>query len=517
MRFTRFKTTLAFAIPAVFTVWVWLDRLSSARSAAAAAESSLSLQVLDEQGKPVMARLRLRDGAGQAKLPELLDGARAVPIHPRYPELGIVFPRDGRLRLPEGKSTIQLERGTEYEPVSIELNAASGQNLKHTVTLRRRIHMAEKGWWSGDLHAHRDPADMPALMEAADLNFAPTLTHWNDRPLLESWPAQNIYPDAQGRTYSIHNAEDERAWGAALFLNLRSPIRLYRPRSEYPPPTVTWQEARANGAYIDLEKMIWWQAPVITALSIPDSLGLACNHFMEEGMMDAEAWGRPRDRVKYPGQSGFAQYVLDLYYNYLGAGLRLPASAGSANGVLKNPIGYNRSYVLLDEPYSYDKWLAGQKAGRNFVTNGPMLFLTVEGKPPGSTLPGSIREVSVRLSASASAPLETVELIVDGAVAKSFKPGAKEFTTTVTKLKIRDGGWLAARCFEQNQLTVRFAHTSPVYFGASPARSPQALLFLRSWVETEMERIRWLPAELLTSEQKTEILEICRKARDFYQ
>ena len=184
---------------------------------------------------------------------------------------------------------------------AIDLNAASGQNLKHTVTLRRRIHMAEKGWWSGDLHAHRDPADMPALMEAADLNFAPTLTHWNDRPLLESWPAQNIYPDAQGRTYSIHNAEDERAWGAALFLNLRSPIRLYRPRSEYPPPTVTWQEARANGAYIDLEKLIWWQAPVITALSIPDSLGLACNHFMEEGMMDAEAWGRPRDRVKYPG------------------------------------------------------------------------------------------------------------------------------------------------------------------------------------------------------------------------
>ena len=117
MRFTRFKTTLAFAIPAVFTAWVWLDRLSSARSAAAAAESFLSLQVLDERGKPVMARLRLRDGAGQAKPPELLDGARAVPIHPRYPELGIVFPRDGRLRLPEGKSTIQLERGTEYEPV----------------------------------------------------------------------------------------------------------------------------------------------------------------------------------------------------------------------------------------------------------------------------------------------------------------------------------------------------------------------------------------------------------------
>ena len=420
------------------------------------------------------------------------------------------------MKLLEGKSTFQVERGPEYEPVAIELDAEAGQNLIRTVTLRRWIHMAEKRWRSGDLHVHREPADMRHLMEAADLHFAPTLTRWNDRSLMEDWPSQNLYPDAEGRTYSIHNAEDERGWGAALFLNLRSPIRLYRARSEYPPPTVTWQEARENGAYIDLEKLIWWQAPVITAMSAPDSLGLACNHFMEEGIMDAEAWGRFRDRVRYPGPSGFTQYILDLYYNYLGAGLRRPASAGSANGVLKNPIGYNRSYVLLDEPYSYETWLAGQKAGRNFVTNGPMLFLTVDGKPPGSTLPGATREVSVQVSASAAAPLEKVELIVDGAVAQSFQPGTKAFTTAV-KLKVQDGGWLAARCFEQNRLTVRFAHTSPVYFGPSAARSGPALLFLRSWVETEMERIRWLPSELLAPAQKQEILQICRKARDFYR
>ena len=44
---------------------------------------------------------------------------------------------------------------------------------------------------------------------------------------------------------------------------------------------------------------------------------------------------------------------------------------------------------------------------------------------PDLPFPASIREVSVRLSASASAPLEKVELIVDGAVAQSFQAWGK--------------------------------------------------------------------------------------------
>ena len=101
MRFTTIKTTLVFGIPAILTGCVWLVGLTSARPAAAPAETSLSLRILDERGNPVMARLRLRDSAGQARPPELLDGVRAVPIHPKFPELGIVLPREGRLKLPK--------------------------------------------------------------------------------------------------------------------------------------------------------------------------------------------------------------------------------------------------------------------------------------------------------------------------------------------------------------------------------------------------------------------------------
>ncbi len=56
-------------------------------------------------------------------------------------------------------------------------------------------------------------------------------------------------------------------------------------------------------------------------------------------------------------------------------GFRLPPSAGSASGVLPNPVGYNRIYVQLDQPFSVDNWYAAYRDGDSFVTNGPMLFV----------------------------------------------------------------------------------------------------------------------------------------------
>ena len=136
----------------------------------------------------------------------------------------------------------------------------------------------------------------------------------------------------------------------------------------------------------------------MAALIRPDTIGIANNHFLEEGMLDSEAWGRPRNRDQYPGHRGFANYIFDLYYTYLSAGLRIPASAGSANGVLKNPIGYSRSYAFLGNSFTTEAWLAAQKAGRNFVTNGPMLFLNANGERPGAVLPGGDQDNQGRLS-----------------------------------------------------------------------------------------------------------------------
>jgi hypothetical protein len=46
------------------------------------------------------------------------------------------------------------------------------------------------------------------------------------------------------------------------------------------------------------------------------------------------------------------------------------------------PLGYSRVYVHTGKNFGVDEWLRGLKAGRSFVTIGPILFATVNGKLP---------------------------------------------------------------------------------------------------------------------------------------
>lgn len=478
--------------------------------AAAVAAAPLNLRILDEHGKPTAARVRLRDAKGVLQPAGTLP-PKALLAHPRFPDLGFVVHGECSFEAGPGLS-VEVDRGTEYIPETLP----AGAGPHRVVRLRRWVDMAKRGWWSADLHVHRDPADLPLLLEAADLNFAPVITKWNLNTNLEVWPEQPLIAAGSSRFYSVDNAEDERPWGAALFLGLGKPIGLYGVKTMWPLPTVTWKEARARSGFIDQEKIIWWAAPVMTALVRPDTIGVANNHFLEEGMLDSEAWGRPRDREKYPGFRGFTDYIFDLYYLYLSAGFRIPASAGSANGVLKNPLGYSRSYVHLDGSFSPAAWLEAQKAGRNFVTNGPALFFTANGQGPGSEIrPGT---VSWKIEAVSRAALESVEIIVNGKVRHRAQSGPAQSQVNASgEMKVESGDWIAARCFEKNAHTVRFAHTSPVYVGSVAKRYPEALARVREWVDAYMGQVRSAPADLLNDEQKDQWLTLCRQARDYYR
>jgi hypothetical protein len=475
----------------------------------APAQETTKLRLLDENSQPSAARIRLRDKNGRLQpFPSIKSGLMVA--HPRFPDLGVIV--KGQIDLSPADLAIEVDKGTEYVPQTV----ASGDGAVRDVRLKRWVNMEVRGWWSADLHVHRNPADVPLLMEAAGLNFAPVITKWNQNSNLETWPEQPMVRLTESRFYSVDNAEDERPWGAALFFGLRTPIQLHNAKANWPPPTATWEEARQKRAFIDLEKIIWWAAPVIAALIRPDTIGVANNHFLEEGMLDSEAWGRPRDRDKYPGQRGFANYIFDLYYAYLSAGFRIPASAGSANGVLKNPLGYSRSYVFLGKNFTPEKLLHAQRAGRNFVTNGPMLFLTANGDRPGAVLrPGKVK---LELHAISRDRLEGVELILNGNVIESFKPGRNTSEIRAAKtLTVSESDWIVARAFEFNKDTVRFAHTSPIYIGQAARRDPTALVRLREWIDLYMEQIRRLPVDALTAEQREQWLSLCRKARDTYR
>ena len=60
--------------------------------------------------------------------------------------------------------------------------------------------------------------------------------------------------------------------------------------------------------------------------------------------------------VRYPEPYGHGRWVQDIYFHLLECGLKIPPAAGSGSGIAPNPLGYNRVYAYLEEPFDYDRW-----------------------------------------------------------------------------------------------------------------------------------------------------------------
>ena len=80
---------------------------------------------------------------------------------------------------------------------------------------------------------------------------------------------------------------------------------------------------------------------------------------------------------------------LPLWYRLLNCGFRLPASAGTdcfLNRIVSKLPGSDCAFIQIDGPFTYERWIEGLRAGRTFVTNGPMLEFDAGGKGPGDTI-----------------------------------------------------------------------------------------------------------------------------------
>ena len=161
------------------------------------------------------------------------------------------------------------------------------------------------------------------------------------------------------------------------------------------------------------------------------------------------------------------------WYRYLNLGYRLPIVAGTDKMSAEVPVGAVRTYThLLDDgALSFDTWAAAVRSGRTFVSSGPVVELTVEGREPGAVISlrsGARLEVVVR--ARAAQPLITqLELLVNGRiVASTGDPAGSAELAIHESIQVAGGAWIAARsrsAFEiQSAFTTSMAaHTSPVY------------------------------------------------------
>lgn len=196
------------------------------------------------------------------------------------------------LDLPVGRYTLIAEKGLEFERLESIVDLKSHQTV--WLAPKRWAHMASKGWWSGDLHLHRPIEDAKPLLMAEDLNFGVFFTMWNKTNL---WEGKELPQNPTVRADSTHiatvmNAEDERGGGAWMMHNLKKPLALSAAEYWYPPGRVFVDQAKAQGAWFDSEKPIWWEVPVMAALTQIDSVGVVHNHYNQYGMIANEAWGR---------------------------------------------------------------------------------------------------------------------------------------------------------------------------------------------------------------------------------
>ncbi len=301
--------------------------------------------------------------------------------------------------------------------------------------------------------------------------------------------------------------EDERGGGALLFFGLKEPMAIAGSSREHPAAVAFLRQARRlPGAWIDIEKPFWWDAPVWLAAGA-DSVGLAQNHMHRGGVLDNEAWGRPRDRDRYPGPHGNGRWTQDIYYHALNCGLRVPPTAGSASGVLANPVGYNRVYVHLGGEITYERWWQGVAEGRVFVTNGPLLRVRADGHLPGHVFRGDgPLSLAIEGRLDSRDPVGALELVRNGRAEPLRLP---------SRITVDESGWFLVRAVADVPHTFRFASTGPFYveIGARPrpVRRESARFFL-DWVRERIARL-----QLDDPRQRAEVLATLHEAERFWQ
>jgi hypothetical protein len=164
------------------------------------------------------------------------------------------------------------------------------------------------------------------------------------------------------------------------------------------------------------------------------------------------------------------------WYRFLNLGYRLPIVAGTDKMSAEVPVGAVRAYthLLTDEALTFDGWAAAVRAGRTFVTSGPILELAVDGHEPGDVIRlRSAGRVEVSARARAAQPLiSDLELVVNGRVvaatsAADGSAGSTELALRET-IEVATGSWIAARSRSGSEIRSAFAtsmaaHTSPVY------------------------------------------------------
>jgi hypothetical protein len=442
---------------------------------------NVHLRVNDEStGRPTAVRLRVYDAAGAYRPPlgRLAEfataGGRDVGGNLRLGGDRFCYV-DGtcEVPLPPGGLFVEALKGPEYFPLRKELTLGPGK-LALRLAVARWADLRASGWYPGDTRAH-DLAPHAALLEGAAEDLAVVNLLARARPPGPEGPAAypNLLafsgttpalPPAGGCQVVVNTLNAHPVLGSVALLNCHRvvhPLRFGGPDLADDWSVADWcdQCHRKEGL------VVWADLPRLTG-EHPQGEALSA---LLLGKVDAyEVCSFPEPEPD----------VLADYYRLLDCGVRVALVGGSGKDSNAVALGGVRTYARVGagEEFGYGAWVEGMRAGRTFVTTGPLLWLSVDGEGPGAVLR---RErgatVSLRAEARTVVPFDELDLLVNGTVvAAKETSGNRVFAQVETDWEVAGSAWVAARCWGRDALPGgrAYAHTSPVYLdvGGAPLR-----------------------------------------------
>ena len=373
-----------------------------------------------------------------------------------------------------------------------------------------------KDWYTGDIHVHLNCGDgttvlpeskLAEMMQPNDLDVISLLADMgngevkdskrdlpkvNGQDATQSTAGRIIHWDTEWHwdaTYS--NFSNQALGGHLVLLGLNNAHQIWE---ESPYKILKWgkkQNAIMGFAHLEyLNDSVQNELNCCIPVDYPVEAALGTIDFVSE-----DVYGKTSPN----NGNYFSEGAINAYYKLLNCGFHLGLAAGTDYPCNENePLGNLLTYVQVKDKLTYQKWIAGIKAGKTVVSrNGHNEFL--EMKIDGKYMPGDEikrkNKGSLSISVKWAANKELtgrIELVSNGKVIATLPGTAMPgqplvFNTTATFTK---SSWICARRMdEQGHET----HTAPIYITVNnmPVRaSASDAKYFIAWIGNILENIK---------------------------
>jgi TolB protein len=185
-----------------------------------------------------------------------------------------------------------------------------------------------------------------------------------------------------------------------------------------------------------------------------------------------------------------------VWYRLLNTGFRVPVTGGEDSiSNLHNIelVASVRGYFHLgDQPLTWANWMQAMLSGRGFVTNGPLVEFTVNGKMPGEELAlKSGQRIQLTADVHSLAALERVEVVRNGEVfhTATLAEAGRRAQVDVP-IEVKSSGWYSVRAIGPARSfpvenTRPQAVTNPVYVivNNQPIRDRASAEYFVKWID----------------------------------